>query len=209
MYNLSINLTGLLIVEKNIINPFVWVDIINKYTRNNHLYNILSLLTDLMKNHQYHLKMTKYHNTPNIPDIITNTLNIPKNVTKLVKSLEYDKQQYLNFIGDNLYYNLNTKKIGDGQIIWVDHKNNLYYHGAYGPIPSIEKWAGKSFTTNPIIGTEKPIIFEYNNLDKPLPNPKLFDTYNASVFCNNCSLDKEASKRKRKFKIYRCNGHSL
>ena len=104
---------------------------------------------------------------------------------------------------------MNLEKIGDGQIIWVHHKNNLYYHGAYGPIPSIEKWAGKSFTTNPIIGTEKPIIFEYNNLDKPLPNPKLFDTYNASVFCNNCSLDKEASKRKRKFKIYRCNGHSL
>lgn len=155
-----------------------------------------------MKNQQYHLKMTKYNN------IITNTPNIPKIVTKLVKSLECDKQQYLNFIGVNRYYNLNTKKFGDGQIIWVDTKNNLYYHCAYGPIPSIEKWAGASFKTNTIIGTEKPVIFEYNNLDKPLPNP-LFDTYNASVFCNNCSLDKEASKRKRKFKIYRCNGHSL
>lgn len=77
---------------------------------------------------------------------------------------------------------------------------------------------GKSYHGSKLVG-EKPwfyetfgkchLFFEYNKdyVWKPHQTPSIFDTKDAHVFCSNCVLDEELSKRKRTHRIYRCLGH--
>ena len=38
---------------------------------------------------------------------------------------------------------------------------------------------------------------------------RIWDTFNANEYCNNCSFDKEKSRGRRVFGVYKCNGHEI
>lgn len=90
---------------------------------------------------------------------------------------------------------IENKKYGRGPI--RNKEKNLYYHG-------ICKTDNYSWNYRGMYNC----FFEFKE-DHKLDNPDKWDTYDASIFCSNCSIDQELSKNRRVLKVYRCNGHKI
>ena len=80
-------------------------------------------------------------------------------------------------------------------------KDGRYYHGM-----GKKEWLkfNKNFGDN-----ELPIMFEYSDKNRRLPNPCTWDTHTISDLCKCHKYDSEKSRRKRTHKIFRCRGHSI
>tara|TARA_Y100000389_G_C17439560_1_gene507716 strand:- start:1222 stop:1857 length:636 start_codon:yes stop_codon:yes gene_type:complete len=91
-----------------------------------------------------------------------------------------------------------TYKFGKGPIRFIE--DNKYYHG-------VNNTNEKRNRKGKIIENEgwSKCMFEYTSERKM----KIWDTKNINDYCCNCSFDKEKTKGRRVFKVYKCNGHLI
>lgn len=133
----------------------------------------------------------------------TNLKEFKKNIDELNNIVDYlivkeeDKEfnqlKYEKGVKDNIEPQLRFL-FGEGEIQYEE--NGKYYHGI--GMNERYKWnKGNKWDKRfcELIQTKKV--------------NKFWDTHNATTYCQNCSFDEEFSKRKKVYKVYRCNGHEL
>ena len=106
------------------------------------------------------------------------------------KEMEVYKEKEKNGIEDWIESSIRFM-FGTGEIRYK--QNGKYYHGI--GINEKQKWnKGTNY---------------YDKCFWEGDGKKVWDTNNVKDFCKNCSFDKEKTGKKRKYKIYKCNGHVL
>tara|TARA_B110000495_G_C22999636_1_gene589763 strand:- start:899 stop:1411 length:513 start_codon:yes stop_codon:yes gene_type:complete len=129
------------------------------------------------------------------------------NIYKLKKDIDDFKKiidrLYIENKGLEIYNEKKEKEIED----WIEpsirfifgkgeiryKQNGKYYHGI--GINENQKWnKGTNY---------------YDKCFWEGDGEKVWDTNNVKDFCKNCSFDKEKTGKKRKYKVYKCNGHVL
>jgi hypothetical protein len=135
----------------------------------------------------------------NIKDY-TQITKLRKNMKELEKILTTLEEEYvakeLEDISEEIRY-----KCGKGELRF--RENDKYYHG-------VNNTNERNNRKGKIIEGEgwSKCIFEYNSDNKKI-KMRIWDTFNANEYCNNCSFDKEKSRGRRVFGVYKCNGHEI
>ena len=110
-----------------------------------------------------------------------------KQIIKNLEKQQYDKLKY-DGIPNNIIY-----KFGEGPIRFK--KDDKYYHGLR--IDDNKK------------NIEERLHTFKERIDGKEINKNYLITFNHINYCCNCSYDEKLSKRRKVYKIYKCNGHVI
>tara|TARA_B100001094_G_scaffold333343_1_gene410944 strand:- start:5074 stop:5763 length:690 start_codon:yes stop_codon:yes gene_type:complete len=128
-----------------------------------------------------------------------------KEMMNAIKSLEDEIEEE-----EQEKYNKEKDKFNKENNISMDIPENIKYKFGKGAISIKEN---SKYYHGITIHDKKKYMNDYNHrFFERLDDKKInwfLGTKNPNEYCCNCSLDQENSKRRKVFKIYKCNGHEI
>ena len=132
----------------------------------------------LLKSENYHLNEVIHNLNNEIVDIVNKNLKLEDN-ERYYKNIINGKKKFIE------------EDFGSGTIRIFE--NGVYYHGVCEE--EKQTWNKDNQCSR--------YIYEYNTKSKNKTNLDTYNTFNIDDFCNNCLL----MKVKKKYKIFKCQGH--